>query len=108
MFVIVFISIYLLYLFTVILNKKKVDKIFDTNQAKLIINFNKLDIGSINKGFFCNVIALSNSFIVALTFTISEFFNGFFIKLLVSFVILLLLILIVYKLIGLFFRKEGN
>lgn len=108
-FIPIFVVIYLLYLFTVILNKKKREKIFDTNQAKLIINFNKLDTSSINKTTFCYVIALANSFIVALTFTISEFFISFIVKLLVSFVVLIVLILFVYKLIGLIFKKkEGN
>lgn len=106
MFLIVFVSIYLLYLFTVILNKRKRNKIFDTNQAKLIIVPNKLDTSKIDKNFFIQVLSVSNSFIVAFTFVVSEFFKNYFVKLLVSFVVLIVLILLVYKLIGVFYKKK--
>lgn len=105
-FVPVFLIIYLLYLFTVILNKKKKNKIFETSQAMLIIKPNNLDTNKINKTVFVNVIALSNSFIVALTFAVCEFFTGYIIKLLVAFVLLITLILCVYKIIGIIYKKK--
>ena len=109
MFLIVFVSIYLLYLFTVILNKKKKKKIFDTNQAKLIIVPNKLDTSKINKNCFIQVLSITNSFIVACTFVVSEFFKNYFIKLLVSFIVLIVLILLMYKIIGIVYKKrEGK
>jgi len=106
-FIPVFLIIYLLYLFTVILNNKKKNKIFETSQALLIIKPNNLDTSKINKNIFANVIALSNSFIVAFTFAVCEFFNvGYVVKLLIAFVLLTTLILCVYKIIGIIYKKK--
>ena len=109
LFFIVFISVYFLYLITVILNKKKKKKIFSTSQARLIIVPNKLDTEKINVNSFVQVISLSNSFIVAFTFMISEFFDNYFMKLFISFILLIILIFIVYKTIGYVYKKrEGR
>lgn len=99
---------YLFYLFFVILNKKKNDKIFDTNQASIFINLNKLDKDSIDKKVFIHVLSICNSFILAFTFafTILFVFDSLFINLLLGFIILIVLILVVYKVVGLFFRKK--
>lgn len=105
-FTITFITIYILYLLTVILNKKKKNKIFETNQAKLIIVPNKLDTNKIKKENFAQIISIANSFIVALTFTISELIDNYIIKLIVSFITLIILILITYKVIGIIYKKK--
>ena len=108
MFIIVFGIIYLLYLVTVVLNKKKVNKILDSNQALVFINLNKLDKSKINCKSFANIIALSNSFIVASSFCIVEFFDNWILKLIVCFVVLIVLIVLVYKIVGYFMnKKEG-
>ena len=106
-FIITFLVIYVLYLLLVIFNKKKVDNIFETNQAKLIIKSGNLDVSKINKKGFANVISLSNSFIVAFTFMISEFFDNYIIKLFVCFLVLILTIFIVYRFVG-FIYKGGK
>ena len=102
----VFIIVYLLYFVTVILNKKKKKKIFSTNQAKLIIVPNGLDTEKISVNSFVQVISLSNSFIVAFTFMVSEFFDNYFMKLFISFILLIVLIFIVYKTIGYVYKKK--
>ncbi len=108
-FIIVFGAVYLFYLFFVIFNKKKIDKIFDTNQAKLILLPYKLDVSRIDKKCFAHVLSLFNSFIVACTFTISEFFDNYVLKLFICFVTLTILIFIVYRLIGFMYKKrEGR
>ena len=106
-FIITFFVIYVLYFLLVILNRKKVDNIFETNQAKLIIKCGNLDVSKIDKKGFANVISLSNSFIVAITFVVSEFFDNYVIKLFVCFLVLILAILLVYRLIG-FIYKGGK
>lgn len=108
-FSIVFVAVYLFYLIFVVLNKKKRDKIFDTNQGKLIIQIGKLDVNKLSKSSFVHVISLANSFIVAFTFACSEFFDNYILKLLICFVILFVLIFGVYKFIGLIYKKrEGK
>ena len=107
-FSIVFCSVYLFYLIFVILNKKKKNNIFNTNQGKLIIQASKLDVSKINKNSFVQVLSLANSFIVAVTFACSEFFENYVLKLIVCFIILFVLIFVVYKFIGFIYRKEGK
>ena len=108
-FCLIFVIVYIFYLLFVILNKKKKENIFSTNQAKLIILPNKLDTSSINKNVFAQVISISNSFIVACTFAVSEFFDSYILKIFVSFFVLIVLIFIVYKIIGIIYkRKEGK
>ena len=96
------------YLFFVILNKKKNKSVFETNQASIFINLNKLDKDSINKNVFIKVLSLSNSLILSFIFTFAMFpvFNSFILNMLLCFVILIVLILFVYKIVGIFFRKK--
>lgn len=105
-FLIVFVFVYLFYLFFVVLNKKKRNNIFNTNQSKLITEPSKLDVSKINKFWFAQVISLANSFIVAFTFACSEFFDNYILKLLVCFVILMVLIFVIYKFIGFVYKKR--
>ena len=105
-FSIVFVIVYLFYLVFVVLNKKKKDNIFNTNQSKLITEPSGLDVSRINKSIFVQVISLANSFIVAFTFACSEFFDNYILKLLVCFVILVVLIFVIYRLIGFVYKKK--
>jgi len=107
-FSVVFCLVYLFYLIFVILNKKKRDNIFDTNQGKLIIQAGKLSVSKLNKKSFVQVLSLANSFIVAVTFACSEFFENYILKLVVCFVLLMVLIFVVYKFIGFIYKKEGK
>ena len=108
LFIISFIVVYLFYFIFVILNKKKNKNILETNQASIFINLNKLDKNKINEKKFIQILSICNSFVLALTFdiAISSVFDSLIINLLLSFVILIILILVVYKVAGLFFRKK--
>lgn len=105
-FSIVFVVVYLFYLIFIVLNKKKVNNIFNTNQSKLITEPSKLDVSKLNKFWFAQVISLANSFIVAVTFACSEFFDNYILKLLVSFVVLMVLIFSIYRFIGFVYKKK--
>lgn len=105
-FVITFLIIYIFYLLLVVINKRKVDGIFDTQQGMLIIKFNNLDVRGISKRGFANAISISNSFIVAITLTVSEFFDNYIIKLLICFLVLIVSIFIVYKIVGFIYRRR--
>ena len=106
-FLISFVVIYLFYLAFVILNKKKSDNVFKTNQASILINLSKLDVNKINKNAFLQALSISNSFILAFTFTfaISQFFNIFILNLLASFFIMIVLITVIYKFVGFIFKR---
>ena len=107
-FLISFVVIYLFYLVFVIFNKKKNKSIFDTNQASIFINLNKIDRNSIDKKVFVQVLSICNSFILSIVFTFAIFpvFDNFILSILLSFLLLIILILFVYKIVGLFFRKK--
>lgn len=107
--IIVFLFIYLLYAITVIHNKKKIKDFDKSGQAAFIIKKYKLSVSKINMQSFARLIALANSFIIALTFFITDFIENYILKLLVGFVILVPAILLCYHLIGIFYqKKEGK
>lgn len=103
---IVFIVIYLLYVITVLNNKKKLSEFEKSGQGAFIIKKYELDIAKLNKKKFANALALTNSFILALTFFITDFISNYFFKLLVGFVIFIPMIILGYYLIGIYFKKK--
>ena len=108
-FVIVFILCYLIYLFFVILkkkNKKFNSKKLKTEESFLIAKYN-LDFKKINYRKYLHVIALTNSFIFALTLELVQFVKGLFLQILISFIFLVPLILIFYGFIGRYYQKKG-
>ncbi len=107
-FLLSFLIVYLFYLFFVILNKKKSRNVFFTNQASIFLNLNKINKEDLNEKVFIQVLSVCNSFILSLTFTfaLSSVFDSFILNMFLSFLILIVLILVIYKVVGLFFRKK--
>lgn len=108
LFVIVFIVVFLLYVITVIENKRKLAKFPKTNQALLLINRYHLEIDKDNVKEFAVKIALSNAFVIATAITVIELVDHFLLKLLVAILVMLPLILILYSMIGKSMQKEGK
>ncbi|MBR3198569.1 MAG: hypothetical protein IKG27_00985 [Bacilli bacterium] len=107
-FIFCFIIIYLFY-FVIIINRKKgLETLKKGKQIEFFKKAYNLDFNKINIKKFANSLGLTNAFIMALTITIIEVFNNLIIKLLVGFVILIPLMLIMYKLLGLMYKKEGK
>ena len=108
-FVIVFLIVYLFYLFFIILRKKKVIKIKNASEVLLIKKKYKLKLDKISDKALANIIALSNAFIIAVTFCIIEFVDNYILKIMVAFVVLIILILVIYTTIGkILKKKEGK
>lgn len=103
---IVFIVIYLLYVFTVLMNQKKLKEFEKSGQGSFIIKKYDLELTKLDKKKFANMIALTNSLIISITFLITDFISNYIIKLLVGFVILIPLILLGYHFIGVYFKKK--
>lgn len=108
LFVGVYLLVMLIYLITVIGNKRKLAVFPKSNQALILIKRFKLNINETNVKKFAIKIALSNSFIIAFTLTITELVNNFLLKLLIAFLVMIPLIIILYYLIGISMKKEGN
>lgn len=104
-----FLLIYVLYLVTVIFNKKKIKKFFDTTQAKYFIYRYKLDTSKLNAKSFANSIALTNSSFISLTLVATELTKNYYLKILIGFVTLIPLMLISYSILGnIYKKKEGK
>lgn len=101
-----FLSIYLLYLFLIILRKKKRVKMLESTEVKYLKTKYKLNKKILERKAFPHVIALANSFIVATTVIISLLGSNFLIRFLIGFVVLIPLILLTYHGIGTYYRKK--
>lgn len=106
LFVFAFTLIYLFYLFTVILQKKRYDKFKESNQVMFFVKRYKLDKDKINIKKFINVISLVNSFIIAISFTVSSISSNFIIELLIGLLVIVPLMLLSYHVIGISLKKE--
>lgn len=107
-FLVSFGVIFTFYLFFVILNKKKSNEIFNTYEALMLKARYKLTFKNISKKKFAFIIAITNSFICAFTYTVMDFFENIYLKFIMAGLILIILILIFYMFIGLYLRKKEN
>ena len=95
-----FILVYLVYLFLIVLRKKKVKKYQNSTEVKFLVNRYNINIKKINLKKLANLLALTNSFIIAVTILAVSYINGFILKLMVGFIVLFPMILIFYSIIG--------
>ena len=107
-FFISFIIIYLLYLFLVILNKKKMEKYKDNVYLNYLVKTFNLNKDKLPIKKVANSISLANSFIISFTFSIVTLIDNFILKMLLGFSILIPLMLLVYYIIGKLLQKRYN
>ena len=105
-FIIAFLIVYLFYLFTVILQKKKYDKFKKSNQVMYFVKKYKLNVNKIDMRKFTNILGLTNSLIIALSFSVTFLVENIFLQLLVGLLVLIPLILLFYSLIGNYLKKR--
>ena len=105
-FLIAFIIVYLFYLFTVVLQKKRYDKFKNSNQVMYFVNKYKLNVNKIDIKKFIHIISLTNSFIIALSFAVIIKIENTLLSLLIGLIVLLPLMLICYHFIGTYLKKE--
>ena len=108
LFIISFLVVYLLYLLTVILNKKKLEKFKKSNQVMYFIKKYKIEIDDNNVKLLAHLVALSNALIISIAITIVELVPNYILKILVAFLIIMPLILILYHIVGKIMLKRGN
>ncbi len=107
-FILGFILVYLFYLITVVLQKKKYDEFRNSNQLLYFINKYKLNKKNINMKKFINEISLLNSLVIATSFTISCIFDSLILQLIVGFVAVITLIILVYSLYGKVLKRRDK
>jgi len=104
-----FIIIYLFYLITVVLRKNKLDKLMEGTEITYLKRRYKLSLKNVNKKKLGNLIALTNSFVFALTIFIVSFIKNYLLILLLAFITVIPLILVSYHILGLYLRgSEEN
>ena len=106
-FLIYYVLIYVLYLLFVVFTKKE-DKYKNSSQVQYFVKRYHLDFNKISYKKFIQILALTNSFIMAFTLTIVSFIPHIMLKLLVAFVLLMILILLCYKLIGVYIERRNK
>ena len=108
LFVVTFLIVYLLYLLTVILNKKKLEKFKKSNQALYFIKKYKIKVDDNNVKLLAHLVALSNAFIMSTAIVLVELVPNFILKILVAFLVIMPLILILYHMVGKIMLKRGK
>lgn len=106
-FLIGFTIIYLFYFITVVLQVKKYEKFRNSNQVMFFVKRYNLDPKKINIKKFINIISINNSFIIALSFSLTTVTNNFIYILLIGLSSIIPLILITYHFIGIYLKKEN-
>lgn len=99
-FLVVFILVYLAYLLFVILRKKQVNKIKNNTFYKYLVKVYHLDEKKLDLKHMAHIIALSNAFIIATTYTAVMFVKGFIVQVILAICIFILLDLIIYHIVG--------
>ena len=105
-FIMCFIIIYLVYFFVIINRKKGLEKFSNGKQLEFFKSAYKLDFRKIDIKKFANSFSLANAFIMSMTITIIEFIDNFILKMFLAFIILIPLMLIVYKILEIIYRKK--
>lgn len=106
LFIFSFMVIYCLYLFTIILSKKRIDKFSSGSQFLYFERVYKLNSKKINMKSFANAIGLSNAFIISITVVVIDYTDSLLIKMVAGFLLLTPLIAIIYHLIGKHYQKK--
>lgn len=108
-FLLAFVIVYLFYLFTVILQKKKYDKFKQSNQVMYFVKRYDISPEHLNMKVFTNVLGLTNAFIMATAFLATFLVDNFILQLLLAFIVIFPMIFICYHIIGKFYqKKEGK
>jgi len=109
LFLFSFFIIYLMYFLIVVRRDKGIEAFKTGKQVLFFKNAYNLDLNKLNYKKFANSLALVNAFIIAFTVTIIDLIDGYTMKLLVGFIILVPLILICYYVLGkIYKKKEGK
>lgn len=103
---ITFITVYLLYLFFVILKGKKSEQFKNSTEMQFLRKKYKVDIEAIGMTKLAHISAIANAFIIANTVSIIGFIDNVVLKMVTGFVILLPMIIIIYHFIGKYYQTK--
>ena len=108
LFFVTFVGVFLIYLLFVIRRKKYLDKFIKGKEINYLKKVYKIRIKESEYGGLAMLVAITNSFIMAISVTIVSLFKNIIIEILVGFGTVMALILICYHIIGKLYQKEGR
>lgn len=101
-----FVIAYLFYLIFVISRKSVLKKFPEGKEVKYLQYKYKVKVTDKNLKSLANIICLTNSFILSTTVYVVCLFDNLFLEILVGGITLLSLILLLYHLIGIYYRRK--
>lgn len=108
LFLVTFVVVFLIYLLFVIRRKKYLDKFIKGKEIAYLKKVYKIKIKESDYKGIVLLVAITNSFIIAISVTIVSLFKNIFLEILVGFGTVMALILICYHIIGKLYQKEGR
>ena len=108
-FILCFIIVYLIYTLLITMRKKGLEKLKTGRQMHYFKTLYNLDENKLDLKKFANSLALTNSLIISVTFTIIIAFKSLLLGLIVGLIIIIPLMFIMYKFLGkIYKKKEGK
>ena len=104
-FLVIFVLVCLVYLLFINRSKKDFNKLKPNDFIRMFVLKYDIDINKINYNFMINLIAVINSFIIAITSAIIIKIEGLIWSLIVCFVLLFILVFVLFDLAGKYIKK---
>ena len=104
-FLVIFVLVCLFYLLFINRSKKDFNKLKPNDFIRMFVLKYDIDIDRINYNFMINLIAVINSFIIAITSAIIIKIEGLIWSLIVCFVLLFILVFVLFDLAGKYIKK---
>lgn len=101
-----FFLIYFLYLVLIVFRKKSLKRFEKSTEVSFLIRRYRLDLGKIKMRSFANVIAFTNSFVIASTVFIVSIVENLVLKIIVAMGVMIPLIFVSYYFIGTHYQKK--
>ena len=108
LFLVTFVVVFFIYLLFVIRRRKYLDKFIKGKEISYLKKVYKIKIKESDYKGIAILVAITNSFIMAISVTIVSLFKNIIIEILVGFGTVMALILICYHIIGKLYQKEGR
>jgi hypothetical protein len=106
MFILFILIIYLIYYFLVLNDPKKIEKYKKSTEVFYLVKRYKLDLKAINFKKLAHLLALVNALIISITVSIIMFFDNYFIMLLLGLIVVFGLVLIMYHIVGTYYKNR--
>lgn len=85
----------------------KVDKRKMPNEVKFFVERYKIDLDKVNYRYFLQLIGLTVAFDLSIVVAVMDFISVLWIKCLVGFIVMLVVVLFSFRLLGNYFKKKG-